>query len=369
MNEQDVRLPRISTRFGKNNGPKADRRARRAARSTALESLEPRWYPSGTQIPVTFNIPADVAAMGVYAEVSGTLTASYTNNQSQVLASGTLVFYDSSIGDYSAATSSSALTFELSGNGATIDLPNTLITAGQIVIGVGSAPPVSYSSGSTQPLRLQTIRITGGYSNTQLPRAAWISTCPRSTRSAFRSLSPPRLRPPFRPTMGSGITQNRGTCSIFTANTLPAKVPVPRCSTKRSRRQSLSHPGTATLDRRDPGPGAEFRRLIRRMETCTIGEHLLLLGHGHRRRWRNERQQRTASRAVQRLARWYEHPDGHRRFHLEASPARPDTTSIAARPTIPRRPDWSAAVPRPATPIRALPRAWLRLRTATPTIH
>ena len=134
------------TRLGNiSRGDSAKSHVRGSCRSQ-VEPLEPRWYPSS--IPVTFNIPPDVLSRGVYAEVSGTLTTSYTNNQSQVLASGTLVYYNSTIGDYSAATSSSVLTFQLPNTGATVNLPNVDVTGGQIVIGVGSAPPVSYSSGS-----------------------------------------------------------------------------------------------------------------------------------------------------------------------------------------------------------------------------
>ncbi len=139
----DIFLPRE----GKLQGGRSQRK-RYLARRSQIEDLEPRWCPSS--IPVTFNIPADVASRGVYVSVSATLAASYTNNQGSPLSSGTVVYYDSSINDYEAVTSSSPLTYELSGTGATIDLPDTLVNGGQIVIGVGSAPPVTYASGAVQ---------------------------------------------------------------------------------------------------------------------------------------------------------------------------------------------------------------------------
>src|SRR5262249_43686835 len=114
----DIFLSRETKRHGSRS-----QRKKLGARHSHIEELEPRWYP--TAVPVTFNIPPDVVARGVYVSVSATLDATYTNNQGTTLNSGTVVYYDSSINDYAAVTSSSALTYELSGTGATISLPNT----------------------------------------------------------------------------------------------------------------------------------------------------------------------------------------------------------------------------------------------------
>lgn len=145
MNDRDSRRGEWLMSDGRRMGAP---RKRLGTRHSHIEELEPRWCPSA--VPVTFNIPADVAARGVYVSVSATLEANYTNNQGITLNSGTVVYYDSSINDYAAVTSSSSLTYELSGTGAVVELPNTFVTGGQIVIGVGSAPPVSYASGAVQ---------------------------------------------------------------------------------------------------------------------------------------------------------------------------------------------------------------------------
>ncbi len=114
-----------------------------------VEQLEERCMMTGNTIPVTFNIPTDVASRGVWVEASGKLTADYTS-KTGVLAAGTVVYYDSSIGDYQNAQGVSQVFFELPGTGSTIDLPNTDITGGQIVIVVGATattlPTLTYSS-------------------------------------------------------------------------------------------------------------------------------------------------------------------------------------------------------------------------------
>ena len=120
-------------------------KTRLGVRNANVEQLEPRLLMTADPIPVTFNIPPDVVARGVWVSAFGQLTASYTNSAGTALANGAIVYFDSSINDYAQATSSSILSYQLPGTGSILELPNTLIKGGQIVIGVGSAPDVVYN--------------------------------------------------------------------------------------------------------------------------------------------------------------------------------------------------------------------------------
>jgi len=120
-------------------------KTRLGVRNSNVEQLEPRLLMSADPIPVTFNIPPDVVARGVWISAFGQLTASYTNSAGTQLGNGAIVYFDSSINDYAQATSSSILSYQLPGTGSILELPNTLIKGGQIVIGVGSAPDVVYN--------------------------------------------------------------------------------------------------------------------------------------------------------------------------------------------------------------------------------
>jgi hypothetical protein len=119
-----------------------------------LEPLEKRELLAGDTIPVNFVIPADVAAKEVYLSVFATLLADYTNANNDLLRDGTVVVFDPSVGtdgDYVDASTAASLTYELPLGTPVVDLPNTYVKAGQIVIGVGSAPIVTYSSGIATP--------------------------------------------------------------------------------------------------------------------------------------------------------------------------------------------------------------------------
>jgi len=120
-------------------------RQRRVDRAWQIEALEVRQMLDS--IPVTFNIPADVASQGVYAMVAAELTASYNS-----LPANTFVYLtrvNTPMGlkwEYVQAKADETFTFKLSGDGAVIDLPNTDVKSGQIVIGIGQAPIVSFDT-------------------------------------------------------------------------------------------------------------------------------------------------------------------------------------------------------------------------------
>jgi len=146
MSIQEITQGWISLVTGEGSRRKTKRAGKRTVtRLHLIESLEARAMMAGDTVTVKFNIPTDVVSLGVYTEVSGTLTATYVNNAHQTLASGSLVYYDPTIHDYALATATSTFVFQLSGDGATIELPETDIKAGQIVIGIGSAPTVLYT--------------------------------------------------------------------------------------------------------------------------------------------------------------------------------------------------------------------------------
>ncbi len=64
-----------------------------------------------------------------------------------MLQSGTWVYYKASIGDYAQAkTTTTDFVFSLSGLTPSINLPNVYTKSGQIVVGVGSAPTITYSA-------------------------------------------------------------------------------------------------------------------------------------------------------------------------------------------------------------------------------
>ncbi|HEY1601108.1 MAG TPA: hypothetical protein VGG64_16010 [Pirellulales bacterium] len=126
----------------------AARRKRAGVQPPTLETLEERLLMTGSTTPITFSIPQDVVNLGIYAEVSGTLsgTTNYINNAGVSLAPGTVVYFNQAINDYAAATSSTNLVFSLSGTSPSIAIPNVDIKGGQIVIGVGSPPNVTYNA-------------------------------------------------------------------------------------------------------------------------------------------------------------------------------------------------------------------------------
>lgn len=122
------------------------------------ETLETRSLMAGDTYTLKFDIPSDVATLGVWASVNGQLTADYTPSapaNAPTLTNGTYIYYDNSVGDLAAAsTSPDDLSFQLTVTNGTAEivLPNTPITSGQVVIGVGSAPNFSYNgSGISSP--------------------------------------------------------------------------------------------------------------------------------------------------------------------------------------------------------------------------
>ena len=112
-------------------------------RRARVESLEDRLLLSA--IPVTFNY-GDVSGMPVYLEVSGQLTAPYTTKTGTPIPANTWVYYDPNTQDYAVAGTSSPFDFKITGSGTVVQMPNTQITSGQIVIGIGSAPIITYSA-------------------------------------------------------------------------------------------------------------------------------------------------------------------------------------------------------------------------------
>jgi hypothetical protein len=114
-------------------------RNRAKRRELQIESLEPRNLMSTT--PVQFNIAPDVAARGVYIEVSGEII----NDYSATIKAGDYVYYNDAIGDYALVEPGLDYTFKLSGTGAILNLPDAHIKGGQIVIGVGTPPIVTYT--------------------------------------------------------------------------------------------------------------------------------------------------------------------------------------------------------------------------------
>jgi len=124
-----------------------------------VEILEPRTLLSAT-VPVQFSLPTAVYTQNFFVSITAQLNAPYTQTVGQQLSfsTGDWVYYDSSINDYSKAdgsTPSSSLTFQLNGftkdphnaemMQATVNIPHTDVVSGHIVMGVGSAPTVTYS--------------------------------------------------------------------------------------------------------------------------------------------------------------------------------------------------------------------------------
>ncbi|MBI2827271.1 MAG: hypothetical protein HYX69_21575 [Planctomycetia bacterium] len=114
---------------------------RTRAAALGVEALDDRLLLSG--IPVTFQIAPDVATKGVYLSVFGQLQQAYQPSSGPLLPTNTYVYFDSAVNDYQAATTSTNLTFQLTGT--SFDLPTPQIQGGQIVIGVASAPIVAYT--------------------------------------------------------------------------------------------------------------------------------------------------------------------------------------------------------------------------------
>jgi hypothetical protein len=106
------------------------------------EALESRSMMAGDTFTLNFNVPQDVATLGVWASINGKLTQPYNS-----LPTDTYVYYDNGTSDLAAATTNTDLSFQLTitSGVASLEIPNTPITSGQVVIGVGSAPTFSYN--------------------------------------------------------------------------------------------------------------------------------------------------------------------------------------------------------------------------------
>ncbi|MEX2091161.1 MAG: beta-1,3-glucanase family protein [Pirellulales bacterium] len=142
-------LPSGKKKSRRRAGPAANRWKSRLS----FETLETREMLA--TVPVVFSVPADVQTRGVEVAMFATLTADYTPQSGPVIPDGTVVYFDptldSGTGDYATATASSDLTFALTLNGqgqATVDLPDAYVKGGQIVIGVGSAPILTFNPAS-----------------------------------------------------------------------------------------------------------------------------------------------------------------------------------------------------------------------------
>lgn len=117
----------------------------------SFETLETREMMATT--PIMFNIPTDVANRGVEVAAFAQLTASYTPSSGPALADGTFVYFDPTVGpngDYTAATTANDFSFDLTitSGQASFDLPDAYVKGGQIVISVGGAPAITYTSGA-----------------------------------------------------------------------------------------------------------------------------------------------------------------------------------------------------------------------------
>ena len=134
------------------------KKSRRRSRSTSgrwgsrlsFETLETREMLATT--PILFNIPTDVANRGVEVAAFAQLTAPYTPSGQTQLPANTYVYFDPSVGpsgDYTAATTANDFSFDLTitGGQASFQLPDALVKGGQIVISVGGAPVITYTSG------------------------------------------------------------------------------------------------------------------------------------------------------------------------------------------------------------------------------
>jgi hypothetical protein len=132
----------------------------------SFETLERRDVMT-TYVPVDFNIPPDVQMRGVDVAIFATLSEDYVVNanpaagQGITIPNGTPVYFDPTAsvyndqapynvigsGNYVAATTSSDLVFSLTVNSgvATASVPEVEVSAGQIVIGVGGDPDVSFN--------------------------------------------------------------------------------------------------------------------------------------------------------------------------------------------------------------------------------
>jgi hypothetical protein len=102
---------------------------------------------AGDTFTLKFDVPEDVATQGVWASINGQLTQNYNG-----INSGAYVYYSN--GAFIQAAQNTNLSFQLTitGGVASLEIPNTPITSGQVVIGVGSAPSFGYNgSGISSP--------------------------------------------------------------------------------------------------------------------------------------------------------------------------------------------------------------------------
>lgn len=119
-------------------------RALQIGRQLRFEKYEAREML--TAIPIAVNVPDDIQVQDVYLEISAVLTEAYVTKAQVTLPANSVVYYDNAIEDYAIATSGGDFDFQLTSNGQQIQLPNTYVTGGQIVIGIGSAPIVKYTA-------------------------------------------------------------------------------------------------------------------------------------------------------------------------------------------------------------------------------
>jgi len=139
-------------------------RRQRRTRPLSFESLEARSLMSANPIPFQFTVPTAIQSQDVYVSITSQLNAPYTNKDGTALQTNDWVYYvpgtlagggpDFSTGDYFQAdstTPSSDLTFQLpvssfSGETLTIDIPQTPVVSGHIVMSIGNAAVVEYAN-------------------------------------------------------------------------------------------------------------------------------------------------------------------------------------------------------------------------------
>ena len=143
--------------------PAAADRKRSRVRSLSIEALESRALMAASPIPIQLTVPTAIQNQNVFVSITSKLNAPYTNSQGILLNTNDWAYYkpggtsaspDFARGDYFKAdstTPSSDLTFALpvksfTGETLTINVPQTAVVSGHIVMSVGAAAVVTYAN-------------------------------------------------------------------------------------------------------------------------------------------------------------------------------------------------------------------------------
>ena len=188
----------------------------------SFESLETREMMA--TVPVVFSLPSDVQTKGVEVAMFATLKADYTQQSGgAVIPDGTVVYFDptlnSGAGDYATASATSDFTFALtvSAGQATVNLPDTFVKSGQIVIGVGGAPTITFNpatatspAGISTPTAFTNPTTNFGLFEYAIDGAGWNIDMSLVDQIGFPFTVTATPAPAAPDENGVGLTQNRG---------------------------------------------------------------------------------------------------------------------------------------------------------------